>query len=283
MLDNNEAEVIGPRFSGQVALVTGAAGGIGLATAGRLAREGCRVMLTDIDAARLKAAAKSLADAGVTVAAAVADLSRAGERERLVPEVIERWGRIDVLVNNAARHGPRTPFIEFSEHEWEQVFATNVTATAVLCRAAAMDMRRRRSGAIVNVSSVQADMPVPTYAAYVASKGAITSLTRALAVELAPDGIRINAVSPGVIATENFQNALAESESGTEGSGTVTAALLGRQGTPEEVARAIAFLASSDGSFVTGTTLYVDGGRSISRRPDPFQIAFGDRPTDGTR
>src|SRR5690606_28120843 len=121
------------------------------------------------------------------------DLSVAAERDRLVPAAVNRWGRIDVLVNNAAYHGPRVPFLQAPEGEWDKIFAVNVGAAAALSRAAARDMVTRRSGAIVNVASVQAELPVPTYAAYVASKGAVISLTRALAVELSPDGIRVNA------------------------------------------------------------------------------------------
>lgn len=268
------------RFSGRAALVTGAAGGIGLAIAQRLAAEGAGVLMTDIDAGRLEAAAAALGRTGAGIGTMVADLAAKAERDRLVPAALARWGRLDILVNNAAFQGERQPFADVPDEEIDKIFAVNVTAAAALARAAAAPMRRRDGGVIVNIGSIQADLPVPSYAAYVASKGAVAALTRALAVELAPAGIRVNSVLPGVIATDNFNRELAESGRGARDA-SLTAALLGRQGAAADVAAAVAFLASDEAAFITGAALAVDGGRSISRKADPFQLSFGDRTEPG--
>lgn len=267
------------RFGGQVALVTGAAGGIGLAIARQFASEGAAVLMTDVDGARLAAAAGALRAEGAEVETTAADLANGQDRARLVPAALERWNRLDILVNNAAFHGERRVFTDASEEEFERIFAVNVTATAALCRAAAKPMQVQGSGAVINIGSIQANLPVPTYAAYVASKGAIAALTRALAVELAPR-IRVNAVLPGVIATDSFKQTLTE-EAAAKQSASITAALLGREGHAAEVASAVAFLASQEASFITGAALPVDGGRSISRRPDPFQSSFGEQEQAG--
>lgn len=255
------------RFAGRVAVVTGAAGGIGRGVALRLAAEGAAVAAVDRDADGVAAVATEIEKDGGTATAVPADLADTAARARVVPDVVAALGRVDVLVNNAATLGARRALTELDEDDWSTVLDTNLTATAFLCRDAVRDMLPRGTGAVVNVTSLQEQLPLPTHIAYVASKGGISALTRALAVELGHTGVRVNAVVPGMIGSPGLTDEFADA--GSSGDAYVPN-LVGRLGTPDEVAGVVAYLASDDAAYVTGALWQIDGGRSLSREPDPL-------------
>ncbi len=232
----------------RVALVTGASTGIGFAVAHRLQHDGFALGFhTHGDDADDQARFEEI-EANGAAAWVASDLSDSAASKRLVEEVVEKLGRVDVLVNNAGI-SPAKPALEATAEDFDAVFAVDVRAAFLLSVAAAKPMRQQGGGSIVNVTSVHEHVPRPGLALYSAAKAALGMLTRALAVELAPE-IRVNAVAPGAIATE--RNVEAESLSGE--------IPLGRPGTPVEVAAVVSFLAGDASSYVSGASFVVDGG-----------------------
>jgi NAD(P)-dependent dehydrogenase (short-subunit alcohol dehydrogenase family) len=242
------------KLSQKVAIVTGASQGIGLACARRLAREGARVMLADI---RPEGAAEA-ETIGDMARFFRADVSQKPDVEALVAATLEAFGQVDILVNNAGvTHAAE--FLDLTEEDFDRVLRINLKSMFLCSQAAAREMVKRQAGCIINMSSVNAELTIPNQIPYVVSKGGVNQLTRVTAVSLAQHGIRVNAIGPGTILTELAKKAVLGSP---EARHTILSRTpIGRCGEPEEVAAVAAFLASDDASYITGQTLYADGGR----------------------
>jgi len=239
---------------GKTALVTGAARGIGLAIARRLGADGLAVALLDVDATEVQVAAR-LVD-GDTLAIC-ADVTRAADVERAVRQVLERWGHLDVLVNNAGITGRSFPIWELTEEDWRQVIDVDLTSVFLCCRAAVKVMLEQGSGRIVNIASIAGKEGNPTLVPYSSAKAGVIGLTKALAKEVATRGITVNAVAPAVIGTE----LLKQMEESTVDL-LVSKIPMGRVGRPEEVAALVTWLVSDECSFSTGAVYDLSGGRA---------------------
>lgn len=242
---------------GAVILITGAGRGIGAALAYHAARAGARVVICGRDEAALRKVAAGIEDGGHEAHVVVQDLLVPGAARRIVDAALDRYGTLDVLVNNAAIHSNASIF-ELAEEEWDRVLATNLKVPFLCCQAAAHAMRSK-GGAIVNVASVVGVVGFPRRAAYGASKGGLIQLTRCLAAELAPQRIRVNAVASSVIRTPMTQPLLDDPKYAAAVSERTP---LGGPGEPDDVANAILYLASPAAGYITGHVLMVDGGWS---------------------
>ena len=242
------------KLADKVAIVTGATQGIGLACAERLVREGARVMLVDIKPEGEQAAAQ-LGEAARFFAA---DVSQKADVDAMIAATLQAFGRIDILVNNVGvTHA--ADFLDLAEDDFDRVLRINLKSMFLCGQAAAREMVKQQSGSIINMSSVNSELAIPNQVPYVVSKGGVNQLTKVMALNLAPHGIRVNGIGPGTILTELAKKAVLGSP---EARHTILSRTpLGRCGEPEEVASIAAFLASDDASYMTGQTIYADGGR----------------------
>ncbi len=245
-------------LEGKVALVTGASSGIGRAIAERFAAEGAHVGVNyqpgGSGEEQARAIVAGLSTEGLAVAA---DVSRRADVERMVAEVVGKFGRIDIAVCNAGIEIKR-PFLETTDEEWERVIGVNLYGAFVVSQAAARRMVEQGGGGkLIYTSSVHEDIPFPGYTSYCASKGGVRMLMRNLAIELAPHRINVNNIAPGAIATPINQAVLDDPE---EKEKALSEIPWGRFGRAEEVAAVAAFLASAEADYVTGSTYYIDGG-----------------------
>ena len=245
-------------LEGQVAVVTGAAQGIGAACAERLALDGAAVALWDVDDARGAALAQSLAARGHRATYLHCNVAKKAEVDAAVAATLQAFGRIDGLVNNAGIFKAAN-FLDITEADWDAVLAVNLTGAFLVGQAVARVMATQGGGAIVNMSSVNGVMAIPSIASYNVSKGGVNQLTRVMALALADQHIRVNAVAPGTIATELARNAVLGSAEATQR--IMSRTPMKRLGEPGEIADVCAFLLSSAASYMTGEIVYVDGGR----------------------
>lgn len=251
----------GGRLRGRRVLLAGGGAGIGLETARTALAEGAAVALIDRRPEALARAREALEPAG-NVVCLEADVTDPDAVERAVGQAAEALGGLDGLVNCAAIDFIR-PLVETSLADWQALMTVNMTGPMLVCRAVIPAMIAAGGGAIVNIASGAALMPLEGRTAYCASKAGLVMFGKALAIELAPHGIRVNSVCPGAVDTELYRSALKDGGEGTEAAAIRARYLLKRLGTTREVAAAILFLLSEESSFVTGTTLAVDGGRSF--------------------
>jgi meso-butanediol dehydrogenase/(S,S)-butanediol dehydrogenase/diacetyl reductase len=248
------------KLEGQIAIITGAGSGIGHEAAKLFASEGATVIVADRDAPSAQGVMNEIRGAGNRATALTVDVSRESEVARMIESTVAEHGRLDVLVNNAG-YGFAGTVVNTSEADWDALMAVNVKGVFFGCKYAIPVMERQGGGVIVNTASAAANVGITDRAAYVASKGAVASLTRAMALDHVAAKIRINSVAPGTIESPYFAEIFTRSPNAPElRRGLEQRQAMERLGQPVEIARAMLFLACEDSSFCTGSTLVVDGG-----------------------
>ena len=251
------------RLDGRVAIVTGGGAGFGEGICRRFAAEGARVVVNDVNEQDGRRVANAIVEAGGAALFAYADVSSDGDTGRLVSEALERYGRLDIMVNNAGVPQRNQPMEEVAEDEFDRIFAVNVKALYWSAKHTVPVMRRTGGGCIIHTASTAAISPRPGLVWYNGSKGAVNTITQSMAVELAPDRIRVNAVCPVAGETQMLGEFLGGEVTPEMHQKFMSSVPLGRLSRPADVANAALFLASDEAEFLTGVCLPVDGGRTI--------------------
>ena len=245
------------RFEDKVVIVTGGANGIGRACVEAFAGEGAAVVIADLDEAEGQAAAEAVEAAGGRASFIATDVGRRTDAQHLIDETVRLYGRLDVLINNAGII-KTADFLEISEEDFDAVLRVNLKGVFLVGQAAARAMVEFGGGAIVNMSSANAVVAIPNQVPYVTSKGAVNQLTKVMALSLATRGVRVNAIGPGSITTDLLKVVMADEAARAK---ILSRTPMGRCGEPAEVAKVALFLASDEASYITGQTIYPDGGR----------------------
>lgn len=261
-------------LDGLIAVVTGAAQGLGLGMAAQLARDGATVIIADLQLEKAEAEAERLRGKGLTVQAKYLDVANSEEVDAFFRNVVQGFGRLDILVNNAGVGQTVTPTVELSDEEWHRVLNITLNGTFYCCRAGGAIMEQQESGSIVNVSSINGQNPAALVAAYNVAKAGVIMLTRTLALELAAYGVRVNAICPGPVYTDFNKSVMDQRRKSLDISldemveRIRKAVPLGRWGEPEDIAHGVAFLCSPESSWITGEVLRVSGGmEGVSAAP----------------
>jgi 3-oxoacyl-[acyl-carrier protein] reductase len=252
------------RLTSKVAIVTGGGSGFGEGIARRLAEEGAKVMVNDLDASGGERVAAAISKAGGTAAFVRGDVSLSADWRTIVASTLAAFDRIDVVVNNAGWTHRKKPFLEVTEDEFEKVYATNVRSIFLAAQHVIPVFRKQGGGCMVNIASTAGIRPRPGLAVYNSSKGAVITMSRSLAAELGPEQIRVNVVNPVFSDVTSLSAAFAGGQVTPEVRAAYVATIpLGRPSTPLDVANAVLYLASDEAAFITGTCLEVDGGRCV--------------------